>query len=162
MRGPRPRSRIVARRAIDELAAEWERESPRFERGLDAFGYDLGSHYVGDLHAHLQDVRAALGLARDDDELTVVVSLDFYLGSLDSALRESGTGAMEIVAGSERHVVGGDEPIATVTAAPFEILRALSGRRSLRQIGDLEWTGDVDRLAPALSRYPLPTTDITD
>ena len=149
-------------RSVADLAAEWERESVTFEAGLRLFGYELGSHYVGDLHAHLQDVRSTLGLPADRDELTVLVALDFYLESTDAALRDASPGAMEIHAGAERHQVGDGEIVATVVAEPFEILRALSSRRSLRQIRSLEWTGDAETMAARMSRYPLPEADLHD
>lgn len=44
----------------------------------------------------------------------------------------------------------------------FEIFRTLGGRRSKAQVRALEWTGDIDRVLPVLSRYPLPSTDIAD
>src|SRR5690242_12321252 len=48
-------------RTVDELAAEWDREADRFETGLRLFGYEIGSHYLGDLLQHVADVRHALG-----------------------------------------------------------------------------------------------------
>lgn len=148
--------------SIDELAAEWDRESPQFEDGLRLLGYSIGSHYVGDLHAHLQDVRQALGLPADRDELTVRVSLDFYLESFGEVLTSASAGAVEVRAGVERQVVGEGDQVATVAGDPFELLRALSGRRSLRQIRALEWTGAVDAIAPHVSRYPIPAFDLVD
>jgi uncharacterized protein (TIGR03083 family) len=157
-------AQVEARRSrtIDEIASEWERESAAFEGGLRLFGYELGSHYVGDLHAHLQDVRAALALPADRDPVTVLVALDFYLGSTDTALRAADVGAVEIVADEEHHVVGGGPPVATLRATPFEVLRTLSGRRSRAQIAAMAWTGDRDRVLTSLSRYPLPETDLFD
>jgi uncharacterized protein (TIGR03083 family) len=147
---------------IEQIITEWDAEAPTFEEGLRLLGYETGSHFVGDLHAHLQDVRATLGLAPQDAETTVRVALDFYLHSLDEALRTDAAGTLTVVAGGERHVAGDGQPEATLTADAFEVLRALSGRRSLRQVLALEWTGAADALAPTVSRYPLPRTDLRD
>ena len=149
-------------RSVDELAAEWERESTRFEDGLRLLGYSIGSHYVGDLHAHVQDVHAALGLPADRDELTVRVALDFYLESFGEQLDDDGVGAVAVQAAGEDHVVGSGAPVATVAGDPFELLRALSGRRSLAQVRRLAWTGDADRVIPVVSRYPFPGRDLVD
>lgn len=54
------------------------------------------------------------------------------------------------------------ELIGILRAAPFEILRALSGRRSLAQIEGLDSTGARAELAPRVSRYPLPVTDLRE
>ncbi len=77
---------------IKVVIAEWDREAPAFEEGLRLFGYPLGSHFVADLHAHLQDIRTTLGLPRHDDPATVLVALDFYLDDLDQGLRTDGGG----------------------------------------------------------------------
>jgi len=156
-------ARQVARHRDDPLevvVAEWDREAPAFEDGLRLFGYPLGSHFVADLHAHLQDVRTTLGRPRHDDPATVLVALDFYLDDLDQGLRADGAGSITVVAGGEVHVVGTGEPAATLTGDPFEVLRCLSGRRSLAQVGRLDWSGASDDLAPRVSRYPLPAGDL--
>ncbi len=149
-------------RTVDELAAEWEQESPRFEEGLRLLGYSIGSHYVGDLHAHLQDVLAALGQPADRDELTVRVSLDFYLESFGEQLDDNGVGAVAVHAAGEEQVVGSGATVATVVGDPFELLRAFSGRRSLDQVRRLAWTGAPDRVVPVVSRYPFPEHDLVD
>lgn len=153
---------IRRRRTIEEIITEWDREAARFEEGLGLLGYSIGAHYVADLHAHLQDVHLALGLPAVRDQETVLVALDFYLESLDEALREEGLGALEIVTGEERHVAGPGEVRASLRADPFEVLRALSGRRSLAQVLSFEWTGDARSIAPRLSRYPFPERDFDD
>lgn len=151
---------IRRRRTIGEITAEWDREAPKFEEGLGLLGYSIGAHYVADLHAHLQDVHMTLGLPAMGDPETVLVALDFYLESLDETLREQPVGALEIVTGGERHVAGSGDVCASLSADPFEVLRALSGRRSLAQVLSLEWTGDARAIAPRLSRYPLPERDL--
>ena len=99
---------------IKVVIAEWDREAPAFEEGLRLFGYPLGSHFVADLHAHLQDIRTTLGLPRHDDPTTVLVALDFYLDDLDQGLRTDDAGSITITVGEEVHVVGAGEPEATL------------------------------------------------
>lgn len=95
---------------VEVVIAEWDREAPAFEDGLRLFGYPIGSHFVADLHAHVQDVRTTLGLPRHDDPATVLVALDFYLDDLDQGLRTEHGGSIAITAGEEVHVVGTGEP----------------------------------------------------
>ncbi len=149
-------------RSIGEIVAEWDREAPTFEDGLRLFGYEIGSHFVADLHAHLQDVRAALGLPPDRDEPTVRVALDFYLDSWDHELVASSLGAVRVEADGEVRVVGAGEVVASVSGPAFELLRALSGRRSAAQIGALGWTGDAATFVPTVSRYETPAEDVRD
>ncbi len=143
-------------RSVAEIVAEWDREAPAFEEGLRLFGYSVGAHFACDLYAHLEDVRAALGVAPDRDPLTIRVALDFYLESWAEDLVAADEGSIEIVTGDERRVIGSGTSFATVSGDPFEILRSCGGRRSADQIRALKWTGDRERAIAGMSRYPLP------
>ena len=155
-------------RTIGELIAEWDREAQTFEDGLRAFGYETGSHFVADLHAHYQDVRSAIGLPRDADDLTVRVALDHYLGFIDEMLSLARWGTLDVVAGGEARRLGaGREHEASVRVEPFELLRAVSGRRSARQIRAFDWEGNADELLALLlanftGGYSVPAADLVD
>ena len=160
-----PRRRDLA---VAAIVAEWVREAPVFEAGLRLFGYEEGSHFVADLHAHHQDVRGALGLSRDDDPLTVAVALDHYLGFLDQLLLAAQWGTLEVVAGNEARLVGGaGVPRAGVSGSAFDVLRSFSARRSAAQIRALEWHGDADGALELLQLgftggYSLPAADLIE
>ncbi|MCI3948377.1 MAG: hypothetical protein K0R11_311 [Acidimicrobiales bacterium] len=150
-------ARQVAERrtaTVPQLAVEWEAEADRFEEGLRLLGYELGSHYVGDLLQHSQDVREALGRDRLDDDLSLVVALDFYVDHFSQALVGGGAGAVVVRVGDESWTAGAGEVVATVTAGRFELLRAFGGRRTEAEVRALGWTGDVDRVLPFVSAYP--------
>lgn len=66
---------------LDDLDVEWQHEAVIFEEGLRLMGYEVGSHFVGDLLHHASDIHHALGLARNDDHEALDVGLDFYLDS---------------------------------------------------------------------------------
>ena len=149
-------------RTVDELAAEWDGEAPRFEDGLRLFGYEIGSHYIGDLLQHVADVKHALGRPRPSDNLTLAVALDFYLISFEQSLDEQQCGAVQLGAGEESWTLGSGAAIASVTAERFELFRSLGGRRSEAQVRALSWRGDMDAVVPIFSRYPLPEADIID
>ena len=164
------RRQVADRRetAIDDILAEWSREAPIFEEGLRLFGYEEGSHFVADLHAHHQDVRGAVGLPPDDDALTVAVALDHYLGFLDQMLAAAGWGTLEVVAGEEQRTLGGAGPHhARMAGSAFEVLRCCSARRSARQIRSLALQGDGEALLSLLQAgfiggYALPEADLAE
>jgi uncharacterized protein (TIGR03083 family) len=149
-------------RSVDEVVDEWDREAPQFEDGLRIFGYELGSHYVGDLLQHLGDVLHALGRSRPVDDDALAVALDFYLISFEQTLRDGATGAVRVCDGRHSWTLGSGEVVAAVTSTPYELFRSLGGRRSDAQIRALDWTGDLDAIVPILSRYPLPSGSIIE
>jgi uncharacterized protein (TIGR03083 family) len=152
-------------RTVDELAAEWDAESPTFVGGLRALGYSIGAHYLADLLSHVADVRHALGMPRPPDDETLLVATDFYLERFDEALRDADRGAVIITTGEGSFTTGDGDVVAEVHAPRYEAFRALAGRRSERQIRDFDWRGDLDRVLPILSSYrgaPLPERDIVE
>jgi uncharacterized protein (TIGR03083 family) len=141
---------------VEERAREWDLEAPRFEEGLRLLGYEIGSHYVGDLLQHVSDIRHALGAPLITDDEALAVALDFYLVSFEQSLEELGLGTVDVTVDDEHWLVGAGATIALVTAPRYELFRALGGRRSEDQIRSLDWSGDVDAVVPVVSRYPLP------
>jgi hypothetical protein len=59
-------------------------------------------------------------------------------------------------------VVGDGVPQATVTAPPFELFRALSGRRSLDQIRDFSWDGDPEPYLGVFSPFEAPREPVVE
>ena len=147
---------------VAELAAEWDREAPKFEDGLRLFGYDLGSHFVGDLLQHVADVRHALGLAHPDDDETLAVALDAYLVTFEKALDTAAIGSVELSDGRERWTLGPGSVVASVTGERYELFRALGGRRNADQVRALHWNGDADAVLPVVSAYPMPSDPIVE
>ncbi|MGQ0832213.1 MAG: maleylpyruvate isomerase family mycothiol-dependent enzyme [Microthrixaceae bacterium] len=149
--------------SVEELAQEWDREGPRFEDGLRLFGYEFGSHFVGDLVQHAADVDHALGRPRlaDDDE-ALLVGLDFYLDSFHETLTEAAAGRATVSVDGESFEVGDGPAVASLSAGRFELFRALGGRRSAAQIRRLEWVGDVDAILGLVSRYNVPSDDLVE
>ena len=141
---------------VADLEREWEAEADRFEEGLRLLGYELGSHYVGDLLQHTQDVRSALGREPIADDEALAVALDFYVDHFSQALVASGGGAVEVRTGDESWTAGAGAIVATVEAGRLELFRAFGGRRSDAGVRALSWTGDVQRVLPHVSAYPMP------
>jgi len=148
-----------------DLIAEWDREAPKFEDGLRAFGYEMGSHFLADLYVHVQDVRIAIGSSPDRDELTIAVALDHYTGFISELLAADGWGTLEVVAGDEVRTLGcTGRHRARLSTEPSELLRVVSGRRSAEQIRALDWGGDADSLIARLQTvltgaYSIPEPD---
>jgi mycothiol maleylpyruvate isomerase-like protein len=169
--GQRWTDRQVAERRDTKFTAvldEWDRETPAFAEGLRTFGYETGSHFVADLHAHYHDVRGALALPRNADELVVRVALDHYLDFVDRMLADAAWGTLEVVAGAEARLLGAHGPhYARLCAQPFEVLRSVSGRRSARQIRALDWDGERDKFLVLLQKsltgsYSLPRAGLIE
>jgi hypothetical protein len=157
---------------------------------LDDFPGRTGQMLVADVVSHEHDLRSALGLPGARDGAGVRVALDFlvpvFMGTGTDAL---GLAPLEVRAGGQSWVVGsrraatgdleswrdalipdGDvagapvEPEGSLSAAPFELMRAVAGRRSSPQIRALDWSVDPDPYLPVFGFGPFRprTTDLVE
>ena len=148
--------------SLDEVLAEWEAKGPVVEKLLDEVG-PAANRLVIDVVTHEQDVRGAVGQPGGRDEPAADWSVQQLVAGVDFAIRRAGTGPLRIRGGSDEWIVGGEgEPVATVTAPAYELLRALIGRRSLAQIRGYEWEGDAESFVELLPIFPAAATDIIE
>ena len=131
---------------------EWVANAPRFEPILDVVG-DAGQQGVADIVSHEHDIRLALGApgARDSDG--VRIALGWVARRVIASARDHGVG-MRVVSTSGLDL-GERDADATLIADDFELLRAMTGRRSLEQLREMKWEGDVERALPAFTWFPL-------
>jgi uncharacterized protein (TIGR03083 family) len=177
-------------RSMDEILTEWDEVGPQISAMLDDFPGRYGNQTVGDLAVHEHDLRGALEQpgARESDAIDI--GLDFLVGfMLRTAATTSGLGPLEVRAGDRSWIVGTGEPptgdpnswlvavgsdeappepkwiaVGTVSAAPFEMFRAATGRRSADQIRGFDWTVDPEPFLPMFGFGPftLRETDLVE
>jgi hypothetical protein len=85
-----------------------------------------------------------------------------YHAALRHRIQQAHLPSLRLRRDDGERVLGGGEPAATVTASSFELVRALSGRRSESQIRAYTWDGDPGPYLPIFSMFPLPGQDIVE
>ena len=67
-------------------------------------------------------------------------------------------------AGDSEWTTDGVDPAVSVSADRFELLRALTGRRSAPQLRRLKWDGDPEPYLPAFEWGPfrVPAADVVE
>ncbi|HVM09074.1 MAG TPA: maleylpyruvate isomerase family mycothiol-dependent enzyme [Acidimicrobiales bacterium] len=155
---------VEARRdaTLDDVLAEWDDKGPQLERFFEAAG-PAAFRLVIDVVTHEQDVRGALGLFGGRDTAAAEWSLQQLVGNVDRVIRRQGAPPLRIRAGTDEWLLGGDgEAAATLTAEPYELLRALIGRRSEVQMRAYDWTGDPEPYLRLLPVFPPPASDLRE
>jgi uncharacterized protein (TIGR03083 family) len=118
-----------------------------------------------DALTHEQDIRGALGAGPTMTAEELRFCTNLYAFGCGYALKQAGIPPLSIAATDTdfAFTAGIGEPAASVRATEFELFRALSGRRSRRQVAAYEWDGDP---APYLDRFNifgvLPDEDVVD
>jgi uncharacterized protein (TIGR03083 family) len=147
-------AQVDARRDIPtpQILREWNGRAPVFEKFLDPAG-DLGRQAVADIVSHEHDIRTALTApgARDSD--AVRIALGWAAAQLIASAAVRGV-ALRVRA-REGMDLGRTRADVTLTDGAFELLRAVTGRRSVDQLREMDWTGDCETVIPAFSWFSL-------
>jgi hypothetical protein len=158
---------LIARRKDHtgtEILDEWARHAARLERMMsDEEPFPEGTHafagwsYLWAVVQNSHNVWSALGIiSRARNFQATLMCLESAVIWLDMRLQATGGPALRVRAGEQEWVIGDGVPQATVSAPPFELFRALSGRRSLDQIRSFAWDGDPELFIDVFSPFEPP------
>ncbi len=130
-------AQVEARRGVPTgaLVDEWDANAERFESLLGGAPMEIAGQALFDAATHEHDIRCALGRpgARDSDALAL--AWEWLLATRPTTSAPT----IRFVTEGGDEVVGEGEPVATVKASRFEILRATTGRRSASEIESYGW-----------------------
>jgi len=147
-------------RTIDDMLDGWDEQAEAFENLLDGAGA-TGRQGVTDIVTHEHDLRGALGEpgARESD--AVRIGARFVAPGLVFAASERNIDLQIIT--TDGWSTGNDKASLTLEGTPFELLRAMTGRRSEDQLRELNWSGDCEGIIPAFTWGPFrPSTSAVD
>lgn len=151
---PWTQAQVDARRqqSILEMLASWAEAAPPFEGMLDAIG-PVGRQAVLDAVTHEHDIRTALGQpgARQSD----AVMIGYGFGApvfLEEAERQGVRIRFEAV-GTQAY--GPTDAPLRLRGTPFDLMRALTGRRSLEQIRAMAWSGECSAVLDVFTWGPF-------
>ena len=150
-------------RSLEEIVAEWAANAPQFEGLLDSIGAP-GQQAVFDVTTHEHDLRGAVGRSGAHDSDAVRIGLGWLAPQALAAMATAGLPPMRLRSTEGDEWSNGEDPSATLSGSRFELLRALSGRRSRAQLEALTWTGATESHLAAFEFGPFrtPANDIVD
>ena len=142
-------------RPVADVLDEWATLTPKAWSLLASSGQDelLGFAdrvLTTDVAVHEQDINGALDVVRERDCAALRIGLSTYVTAM--GWRLNGLQPVQFVTESKTYLAGDGEPAVSARVDRFELVRALSGRRSPEQVRAWDWTGDPD---PYLSFFYL-------
>ncbi len=117
---------------------------------------------VADLAMHAQDIRSTVGVPGDRDSPGVSAALGAFTFVLDLRLNTLGLAGLRVRYGEKERVLGAEPVAATLTTERFELVRALTGRRSSAQFRAYHWEGDPEPYVPLIPAYGERNDDIVE
>ena len=143
--------------SMAELLTEWDGVADQIAGALDYFPKGAASLFVGDTVTHEHDMRLPLRRPGDRNSPAVDVALEGYVRWFGRRLKDRDMPAVKLEAEGHEWVAGAGEPAITVAApTKFDLLRALTGRRTRDEIAGLGWSGDPAPYLDAFSMYGMP------
>lgn len=150
-----------ADRELAELCDEWAGLSPAMEErlaGEKGYRYNL---MVFDAWNHEQDVLGALGLPQRRECPTTPLVAAMITDMFARAWNKGGLSpAVRVVTPNTDSVVGVGEPVATLRTNDFDLVRMLSGRRTLSEMAAMDWTGDPGEVLGRLHLFTPPVKEL--
>src|SRR6266540_3004199 len=101
-------------------------------------------------------------LGEERDAPITRLGLRIYARWLGQRLDQTGRPALLLRTGDREWVEGAGAPEAVLAAEPFELFRALSGRRSAAQVRALAWDGEPERYLEVFAPYPMPSSPLRE
>lgn len=158
---PWTEAQVEARRdtPVGEILDEWDAAAPAFEALLDPIG-PPGRQAVLDLATHEHDVRGALRAAGARDADAVAIGAAFIVPILVASAAERGIALRVEVAGDgdaagAAAAAAGSEAGLVLRGTAWELMRAITGRRSADQLRELEWEGFDEAVLAAFEFGPF-------
>jgi len=146
---------------VDEILAEWETNGSAVEANAAMLGSAAGQ-WVYDACTHEHDIRHALGApgARDSD--AVAIAFEWGTDWLARGLDGQGVPGLVLETDDGSKAVGAGEPRATVRVERFEVLRAMTGRRSVAQMEAYGWDGPPQPAHLVLAIFAPRAADLAE
>jgi uncharacterized protein (TIGR03083 family) len=149
---------------------DWTMHAGNVEPLLNDLGTPIGQ-MVFDAWTHEQDIRGALDEPGGRDSDAAAISLAWFcavnvpMGSARAvgSERSNGNGSIEVIVEDGTFVLGGGERSGTLRTTRFELLRAITGRRSREQVRALDFDGPpLDELIFANEFFTPAARDIVE
>jgi uncharacterized protein (TIGR03083 family) len=142
----------------DEILDDWERNGEACEAVVAVLPAGRSGQLLFDTWTHEQDVRGGLGRPGGRDTALFARTWEWATEAMDRRDQGEQRAALNLVADSISRRVGVGEPVSAVQTSRFELLRAMSGRRSTAQVTGWAWEGPADPARILLASFFRPAS----
>jgi uncharacterized protein (TIGR03083 family) len=158
------RAQIAERadRSVADLIDEWTKIAEQVEPAADLIPPGAAQLLVGDAVTHEHDMRGAVDRPGSRDSDAVWIGLDRYVRLFGKRVKDAELLSVIVRSGPREWRAGVRESEIVLSGGAFELLRALTGRRTIDEISALTWTGDSSAHLAIFSTYPPTSTSLSE
>jgi len=149
---------------FEKVLTLWDEHASAIEPRMNDFPSVAIGQMLFDAVTHEHDVRGALGTPGGRDAPGVEIAFGWAIERLSERFVHESLGTLVVITDLGTHNVGEGEPTATLRTSRFELVRAMTGRRSRAQVLAYDWDGAVDpeHLLLSTTLFTLPETDVVE
>ena len=148
----------------DPLQAHAEQLGMYVEAMAPMFPGRMAEQWVADAATHEQDIRGALASPGGRDSDGAEVATRFMTAGFIHSVESRGLPTLLVRTDVREWQTGAGDPVEVLSAETFELMRAVTGRRSEAQIRLMNWSGGASVYLPAFTFGPFrpAVTDIVE
>jgi len=150
---------VEARRdwSLDRLLGAWDEDGAAVDAMIDGLAPGTFGQLLFDTWTHEQDLRGALEVPGGRVSGASASAWGWAMEQVERRDAAAANPALVLVTERDERVAGVEPTAARVRASEFELLRAMTGRRSVEQIEAYDWEGEpvVDRIVFVPMFHPL-------
>lgn len=146
---------------IEQMLEEWAESASEVEANAPILGPAVGQ-WVYDACTHEHDIRQALGAPGARDSGAVVIGFEWATDRLADTLDHKDVPGVVLHTEAGSKAVGTLAPATGVHASRFEIVRAMTGRRSRAQVEAYGWDEPARPEHLVLSIFTLRADDFVE
>lgn len=128
--------------SVEQLLDEWDTEAAKVEAVMSSLPDVAMGQMTMDAATHEHDIRGALERPGGRDSDAVVVGFDWGVRALAGPV-DAADATLRLDTDAGTKTVGSGARQIEVHIARFELLRAMTGRRSLDQLRAFDWEGEA-------------------
>ncbi|HUV10552.1 MAG TPA: maleylpyruvate isomerase N-terminal domain-containing protein [Acidimicrobiia bacterium] len=143
----------------ETLFADWETNGAAVEAMMNDFPAIAIGQMTFDATTHEQDIRGALTAPGGRESGSLAIAYDWAVDRLGERLDAAGTSPMRFETEAGSRVAGAGEAGTALRASRFDVLRSMTGRRSVAQVEAFDWDGAPRAADLLLADFFVPPSD---
>jgi hypothetical protein len=149
---------------FEKVLTLWDEHASAIEPQMNDFPPAAIGQMLFDAVTHEHDVRGSFGTPGGRDAPAVEIAFEWGIESLSKRCMHLGTGTLRVTTEAGTQEIGEGEPLTALGVSRFELVRAITGRRSRAQVRAYSWDRDFDAEHLLLSTdiFTLPDSDIVE
>ena len=143
-------------KSLEDTVFEWADNAPGLMAAVEGPIAGFAWVLVPDVVSHELDVRNALGRKDGRDTPELSRALEVMATAFGERVAKAGLPAVKVVAGDVELIAGDGDPAVTVKTSAFDMLRAVTSRRTPDEIKTFDWDGDPAPYIEHMAPFPFP------